>query len=306
MSEERYSQYDPWAWLYNKTLGPSYANKQFSMLQTRVLPLLPQNARVLDLCCGTGHLMLPLQQAGLSTVGLDGSEEMLQHARNNVPNTPMMLADARHFKINEGEKFDAVVCASASLNHIPNLDDIAQVFAAVYDAMHGNGIFVFDINHPIQMEAYWKSRPSEGEIKSDYAWLITPSYDDREKLGKFTIDIYRSQGSRRLTSSLKGLLSRWKRLYRWRLDLLSKFSELQPHWSHDHLSYDVVGHDLEVLRNLLLDSGFNEVHIENNQGSKTLNNHQSAYFICHKSASHNHSEHQDRPITQVSSLPGAA
>ena len=39
-----------------------------------LLPTLPSNARLLDLGCGEGRLMLPLAEAGLEVVGVDVSE----------------------------------------------------------------------------------------------------------------------------------------------------------------------------------------------------------------------------------------
>ena len=51
-SENRYTDYDTWAWLYNKTMGPQYSEKQLSLLEKLLLPHLPKGVQILDLCCG--------------------------------------------------------------------------------------------------------------------------------------------------------------------------------------------------------------------------------------------------------------
>jgi demethylmenaquinone methyltransferase / 2-methoxy-6-polyprenyl-1,4-benzoquinol methylase len=51
----------------------------------RVLPLLPASARILDLCCGTGDLMLSLERRrGLPVFGADFCHPMLTEARRKV------------------------------------------------------------------------------------------------------------------------------------------------------------------------------------------------------------------------------
>ena len=56
----RYSEYDTWAWLYNHTMGPQYGLEQLKPVELMLLPHLSKDADLLDLCCGTGHLMQAL------------------------------------------------------------------------------------------------------------------------------------------------------------------------------------------------------------------------------------------------------
>jgi ubiquinone/menaquinone biosynthesis C-methylase UbiE len=81
---ERYSAYDNFAWLYNKE-WTAYSEHIFPVLKDIAGKNLPDGARVLDLCCGTGQLAKILVEKGYRVTGIDGSAEMLRHAEGNAP-----------------------------------------------------------------------------------------------------------------------------------------------------------------------------------------------------------------------------
>ena len=72
-----YSDYDPFAWVYNRHWGNNFTALALLVLDRLVLPYLPARARILDLCCGTGQLARALSARGYQVTGLDGSKEML-------------------------------------------------------------------------------------------------------------------------------------------------------------------------------------------------------------------------------------
>ncbi|MBD0386350.1 MAG: methyltransferase domain-containing protein, partial [Nostoc sp. C3-bin3] len=74
--------YDPWAKIYNDYWGLRYCQiilPAFEKLlqQYNIQP----EADILDLCCGTGHMVEHLIEQGYQVTGLDISEGMLQYAR---------------------------------------------------------------------------------------------------------------------------------------------------------------------------------------------------------------------------------
>ena len=72
------SNYDAWAELYDRTLGPDYSARKMGFLERRLLDRLPAGARVLDLCCGSGRMMAPMLARGFAVSGLDLSADMLR------------------------------------------------------------------------------------------------------------------------------------------------------------------------------------------------------------------------------------
>lgn len=70
---------------------------------------LPAGSRILDLGCGNGvPITDALVRAGRRVVGFDSSARMLQHFRNNLPNTPVVRADVRHIPF-ASSSFDAAI-----------------------------------------------------------------------------------------------------------------------------------------------------------------------------------------------------
>jgi hypothetical protein len=47
----RYSDYDPFAWVYNKHWG-NFSRRIFPVLDELILKNIPARAHILDLCCG--------------------------------------------------------------------------------------------------------------------------------------------------------------------------------------------------------------------------------------------------------------
>ncbi|MCC5667065.1 class I SAM-dependent methyltransferase [Nostoc sp. CHAB 5784] len=286
-SNERYTEYDAWAWLYNETMGPQYSQNQLQPLEKMLLPRLSQNAQLLDLCCGTGHLVQSLIERGYQVTGVDGSEQMLNYARQNSPDANFLLADARYFEL--PPIFDAVFSTSASLNHIMTIQELQQVFQKVYAALKDGGWFIFDINHHEQMQRWWNGEIAEGEIANKYAWTLTPNYNSSDSTGYFQVTMFQatSKPSSSLLRTIWTGLSRilnLRFLYRWRLKLLSAFQAQEKHWKRMDVRYPVRGYYPEEIKVALQEVGFVDIDICTLEGSTTIDNKHSAYFLCRKPA----------------------
>lgn len=285
VKSDRYSEYDTWAWLYNCTMGPQYCKSQLRSLEIMLLSQLPQGAHLLDLCCGTGHLMQPLLERGYRVTGLDGSEAMLDYARQNAPQGKFILDDARTFKKNNS--FDGVISSSASLNHVLNLEELKAVCSSVYDALKPNGLFLFDLNHAGQMKKWWKSQVAEGEIESDFAWYVTPNYDSTSRMGNFKITLFQAPSRRswRGKGHWKKLLYKLlslKLLTKFRLKVLSKFQQWEKTWHRLDITYEVRGYYPYEVATALTEVGFTQVQVKTIDGRTDLDNNHSAYFLCRK------------------------
>ncbi|MEL6929842.1 MAG: class I SAM-dependent methyltransferase [Cyanobacteria bacterium J06600_6] len=286
MTESRYTKYDTWAWLYNLTMGSTYAKTQFETLNKILLPNLKPQSHILDLCCGTGQLTVLLSKKGDRVTGLDGSEEMLKYARQNAQSQDLasfILGDARSFSLDK--PVDAVISTSASLNHIMSLSELKSVFIQVNNALVGGGVFFFDINHHGQLQKWWNSNLTEGEIEPNYAWGITPHYDSQKRTGSFQVKLYQATGennslSQTLKNTVYQVLS-LKLLTRFRLKILNKFAAWQPNWDYAELDYPVRGHTPEEIKQALTETGFSNISVLTLDGTELDDNH-SAYFMAYK------------------------
>ena len=186
----RYSDYDRFAWVYNKHWGPGFSQRVLPILEKLMLQHLPAKAYILDLCCGTGQLAQALIARGYQVTGLDGSKEMIRFARENAPAGEFIVDDARSFKLSD--VYHAVVSTFDSLNHIMTLEELTSVFRNVYAVLREGGPFLFDLNMEEGYKANWRS--SFGIVEDDHVCVVRSSYRPEERIAQFEATIFRLQG----------------------------------------------------------------------------------------------------------------
>jgi ubiquinone/menaquinone biosynthesis C-methylase UbiE len=137
--------YERWAATYDRAGNPLISVEQPAVWA--LLHALPVG-RALDAACGTGRHSRHLADRGHDVTGVDASPEMLEVARDRVPNARFLEGDLHALPIDDGE-FDVVVCALA-LGHIELLTPpVAELARAVRS---GGTIVVSDL-HPVMSVA---------------------------------------------------------------------------------------------------------------------------------------------------------
>jgi len=273
--------YDDWATLYDRSVGPEYGDAQWRFLQRVLLPAVPPGAALLDLCCGTGLLMRPLLAAGYRLTGLDLSAGMLACARRNAPQATLLQADARDFSL--PQPVHGAFCTSASLNHVDSIEDLQQVFGCVQRALQPGGVFVFDLNHPAQLQRWWRGVPYEGQLLDRAGWFITPRYDAATRRGAFRVTTFRAgdgDAGSALRRGLYRLLNR-PRFIGLRLALLQRLDRIEPRWTRSDVDHPIAGHDLHDVQQALRAAGFDAPRIDTIDGS-ALDDRHAAHLIARK------------------------
>jgi SAM-dependent methyltransferase len=85
--------------------------------------------RLLDVGCGTGHHLADLRQRGFNVTGVDGSGEMLTHARRINPDVELVQSDVARLPFDDAS-FDIVLCVEVArylADPDPCLREIARV-----------------------------------------------------------------------------------------------------------------------------------------------------------------------------------
>ncbi len=104
-------------------------------------------ARILDIACGTGSLAISLAGRGHVVHGIDISSNMVALAKSksvNIPNVSFEVQDMTKF-IGQQE-FDLITCTFDSLNYVPNIDGVEAMFISVARSLKKSGLFIFDSN----------------------------------------------------------------------------------------------------------------------------------------------------------------
>jgi SAM-dependent methyltransferase len=100
--------------------------------------------RVLDVGCGTGKSFVPLLERGFEVTACDISPEMVAEARQRADGrADLLVADMRRLPV-LGE-FDLIVCLNDGINHLLDLEEVADAFAGFHANLVPGGLLVFDV-----------------------------------------------------------------------------------------------------------------------------------------------------------------
>jgi SAM-dependent methyltransferase len=138
------SSYDDIAGMYHVLWANSYMPAALPALERLFFCRLSPQARVLDVCCGSGHVTSDLVKRGFLVTGVDSSAALIDIARQEMPQADFQVQDVRGLEVNG--PFEGALSTFDSLNHILSLEDLHAVFSGVYKALGTGGLFVFDMN----------------------------------------------------------------------------------------------------------------------------------------------------------------
>ncbi len=138
------SAYDEIAGMYHALWANWYLPAAMPALEKLFFSQVPAGARVLDLCCGSGHVTKELLSRGYAVTGIDSSAGLIDLARKELPGADLRVQDARALQLDGG--YNAAISTFDSLNHMLNINDLRTVFVEVHRLLEAGGLFVFDMN----------------------------------------------------------------------------------------------------------------------------------------------------------------
>lgn len=109
---------------------------------------------VLEVGCGTGRVLIPTAQAGISITGLDLSEHMLDVLRDTLKEEPievqdrveLVQGDMRDFKLEK--KYALVTTPFRPFQHLITTADQIKCLEIIHDHLLPGGILILDIFNP--------------------------------------------------------------------------------------------------------------------------------------------------------------
>jgi ubiquinone/menaquinone biosynthesis C-methylase UbiE len=113
---------------------------------------LPKNkdAKILELCCGTGRLTLPIAKDGYNICGVDYTSSMLEQAKVKASEAGLDItfieADIR--TLNLQEKFDLIFISFNSIHHLYKNEDLFKALNAVRNHLKDGGLLLLDCFNP--------------------------------------------------------------------------------------------------------------------------------------------------------------
>ena len=168
-------------------------------------PLFPQlqGKQVLDLGCGYGwHCKFSAEQGAEKVLGLDLSQKMIEEAkmRNNKSQIEYRICGIEEYEY-PANTWDCVV-SNLALHYIENIDEI---FQKIHQTLKSDGVFLFNIEHPVFTSGVGQDWVYTNEGKPQYWPIDNYFYPGERKTNFLGCDVTKQHHT--LTQILMGLLN---------------------------------------------------------------------------------------------------
>jgi ubiquinone/menaquinone biosynthesis C-methylase UbiE len=157
--------YDDFSEQYAQTWGKNWQSEDKVWID-EFLSHLPKKASIIDVGCGTGHVLQYCAANQFKVTGVDVSEGMLSQAKQQVPQAQLvqMNADSLSFPTNT---FDGLI----SRYVLQHLNEVDQAIAECYRVLRPKGFayLVIHVSNTETLDESWYSFPNNGgKIKMNY------------------------------------------------------------------------------------------------------------------------------------------
>jgi len=136
-------------------------------------------ARILDVACGTGSLLLELTHRGFQVMGFDYSLPMIRMARRKLPGVPLWQGDMRAFAVSR--PLEAILCLYDSINYLMTLREVTQMLHCCYRNLVGGGILIFDTCTELNSLRHFTNYRDHGST-SDFEFARWSHYDPQQRI----------------------------------------------------------------------------------------------------------------------------
>lgn len=193
---------------------------------------------VLELCCGTGRVLIPLARAGFQVVGVDISTGMLQQCRANLEREDHSLAsriqlieqDITDLSLS-GREFPLAIIAFNSFLCITDFEGQCRALRAVAKHLAQGGILVLDVVNPLSLKPEGDPRPTpfftrrsnkSGNIYTRFAMMGAFDENQKQRLHGWYDEIDNEGAVKRRFYSLY-----WRPVFRFEIELMLRQAGLE-------------------------------------------------------------------------------
>jgi len=138
-----------------------YSRHRLQLFLDRLLSRTDRPSRLLDVGCGTGHYIAEYRRRGFEVAGVDGSPDMLEHARTLNPGVDLRQGDVDALPFADGT-FDHVLCIEV-LRYLPDATHCIQEMARV---LRPGGSCLFTALPLFNLNGYWLVNRLAGLVRA--------------------------------------------------------------------------------------------------------------------------------------------
>lgn len=186
---------------------------------------------VLDLCCGTGRVTLPLARDGHEVTGVDLSRGMLARCRENIAQEPeevrerieLIEQDISTLDLSRRD-FRLAVCAFNSLLCILSFQGQARALRAAASHLAPGGLLALDLANPLRLNIhgdpvakpfFTRRHPDTGNVYTRFAMMSPFDAEHRQRLYGWYDEIEPDGRLRRTHYSMY-----WRPIFRYEAELM--------------------------------------------------------------------------------------
>ena len=186
-------KYTSFAQVYDKLTGDVNYKKRVLYIEKLFKKFNISPKLVLDLACGTGNITKLMAEKGYDMIGIDGSPDMLNVAKNKPGSENILYLCQQMPEFELYGTVDAVLCLLDSINYVTEKEDVLQTFALVHNYLNPGGLFIFDVNTPYKLKNILAGNTFCGEADGVY-YTWENVYDPQEKLSEFKLEFFIQNG----------------------------------------------------------------------------------------------------------------
>jgi SAM-dependent methyltransferase len=193
---------------------------------------------VVELCCGTGRVAIPLARDGFEVTGIDFSSAMLQKFRQSLEREDesvagrIRLVEQDLTKLPHAEKrFQTAILAFNSLLCIPDFDGQCAALHAISNQLPRSGKLLIDIVNPLQLKIegnavptpfFTRKNTNNGNVYTRFAMMGPFDADHKQELYGWYDEILPDGSVRRLHYSLY-----WRPIFRFEIEFMLRDAGFQ-------------------------------------------------------------------------------
>ncbi|HSU31956.1 MAG TPA: class I SAM-dependent methyltransferase [Bryobacteraceae bacterium] len=196
------SSYDDIAGMYHAFWADWYLPAATPALEKLFFSQVRPGSRVLDVCCGSGHVTKELVARGYLVTGVDLSASLIAEARKELPGAEFHVQDARALSLDG--RYAAALSTFDSLNHILSIEDLRRVFTGVRKHLTSGGLFVFDMNDE---QAYFLDmRQWAANVAERSVGLVRGTYDAAKKTASTELIWFKKEDTSELWTQKRSIV----------------------------------------------------------------------------------------------------
>ena len=193
---------------------------------------------ILELCCGTGRVSLPLAHRGFSVVGVDICAAMLDRFRENLHRRPpdarkrvdLVHSDVCELSLGRSD-FPLAIVPFNSLLCIPDFGAQRRALRSIAQHLAPGGHLILDLVNPLALKIqgdpvpkpfFTRKNPHTGNTYTRFAMCDPFDDDHRQRLHGWYDEVDQRDGTVKRTS----YALHWRPIFRFEIELMLKESGL--------------------------------------------------------------------------------